>query len=113
QQFADSSLGRSLADKSQLQGGIRYVSGGYDNPETYKALSELLDELDEHRGTAGNRLFYLSTPAEAFEPVINGLAGAGLNNAKDGSFTRLVIEKPYGNSLRTARELDAVVHAAF
>ena len=113
QQFAESSLGHSLADKAQLQGGIRYVSGGYDNPETYKALGELLGELDEHRGTAGNRLFYLSTPAEAFEPVINGLAGAGLNHAKDGSFTRLVIEKPYGKDLATANELDHVVHAAF
>src|ERR1051325_7028471 len=40
QQFAESSLGRSLADKPQLQGGIRYVSGGYDDPETYKQLSE-------------------------------------------------------------------------
>ena len=70
-QFADSALGgRSLAEKPQLSGGgIRYVSGGYDNPETYKRLSEVLDELDATRGTAGNRIFYLSTPAEAFEPV--------------------------------------------
>src|SRR3954468_21216425 len=66
-QFAASSLGdRSLADKPQLRGGIRYVSGGYDDPATYKRLGELLDEVDATRGTAGNRIFYLSTPAEAF-----------------------------------------------
>ncbi|MET0425356.1 MAG: glucose-6-phosphate dehydrogenase, partial [Actinoplanes sp.] len=114
EQFADSLLGtRKLSDKAQLQGGIRYVSGGYDDPETYKRLAETLDELDAQRGTSGNRLFYLSTPAEAFEPVINGLAGAGLNHAREGSFSRLVIEKPYGRNLATARELDAVVHAVF
>jgi glucose-6-phosphate 1-dehydrogenase len=114
EQFADSALGgRSLADKRQLMGGIRYVSGGYDDPETYKRLGEVLDELDAHRGTAGNRLFYLSTPAEAFEPVINGLAGAGLNQSLEGSFSRLVIEKPYGRDLPSARELDGIVHAAF
>src|SRR5689334_16553503 len=113
-QFATSALGgRSLAEKPQLAGGIRYVSGGYDDPGTYKHLAEVLDELDAARGTGGNRLFYLSTPAEAFEPVINGLAGAGLNRAKEGSFARLVIEKPYGRDLQTARELDGVVHGAF
>ena len=112
--FAASALGgRNLADKRQLRDGIRYVSGGYDDPETYKRLGEVLDELDAQRGTAGNRLFYLSTPAEAFEPVINGLAGAGLNQAREGSFARLVIEKPYGRDLATARELDGVVHGAF
>ncbi|MCM4077778.1 glucose-6-phosphate dehydrogenase [Paractinoplanes hotanensis] len=114
EQFAGSALGgRSLLDKPQLQGGIRYVSGGYDDPDTYKRLAETLDGLDAERGTAGNRLFYLSTPAEAFEPVINGLAGAGLNHPREGSFSRLVIEKPYGRDLPSARELDAVVHGSF
>src|SRR4051812_27789197 len=51
-QFATSALGgRSLADKRQLQGGIRYVAGGYDDPDTYKRLSEGLDELDAAPGT--------------------------------------------------------------
>src|SRR3954447_13609341 len=113
-QFAESGLDdRSLAGKPQLAGGVRYVSGGYDDPETYKRLGEVLDGLDASRGTSGNRLFYLSTPAEAFEPVINGLAGAGLNHAREGSFARLVIEKPYGRDLPSARELDGMVRAAF
>src|SRR4051794_25256880 len=112
--FATSALGgRGLRNMPGLEGGIRYVSGGYDDPETFKQLAELLDELDAQRGTAGNRLFYLSTPAEAFEPVINGLARAGLNHAREGSFARLVIEKPYGKSLATAHQLDGVVHSAF
>jgi glucose-6-phosphate 1-dehydrogenase len=114
EQFADSALnGHGLRDYPQLEGGIRYVSGGYDDPDTYKRLAETLDQLDVERGTAGNRLFYLSTPAEAFEPVINGLADAGLNRAREGAFARLVIEKPYGRDLATARELDAIVHHSF
>ncbi|HET9519333.1 MAG TPA: glucose-6-phosphate dehydrogenase, partial [Actinoplanes sp.] len=113
--FCNAVLGeRGLRNMPQLQGGgLRYVSGGYDDPETYKRLAAVLDELDEQRGTRGNRLFYLSTPPEAFRPVINGLAGAGLNHPGEGSFSRLVIEKPYGKNLQTAHELDACVHAAF
>ncbi|MFG1885866.1 glucose-6-phosphate dehydrogenase [Micromonospora sp. NPDC049102] len=114
EQFVESALGENaLASKRQLQGGVRYVAGGYDDPETYKRLVETLDELDAQRGTSGNRLFYLSTPAGAFEPVINGLARVGLNQPREGSFSRLVIEKPYGRDVVTARELDGVVHSAF
>src|SRR3954471_12089901 len=62
-EFDESALGnRSLADKAQLQGGLRYVSGVDDDPDTYKRLAETLDELDATRGTSGNRIFYLSTP---------------------------------------------------
>jgi glucose-6-phosphate 1-dehydrogenase len=114
EQFVNNVLGdRGLSRMPQLAGGVRYISGGYDDPETYKNLASLLDELDEARGTAGNRIFYLSTPAEAFPLVINGLAGAGLNVAREGSFARLVIEKPYGHDERSAKQLDQTVHAAF
>jgi glucose-6-phosphate 1-dehydrogenase len=109
EKFRDSVVGDAgLGPLSQLGGGLRYLSGGYD-----ERLGDLLDELDEQRGTAGNRLFYLSTPPQAFTGVIEGLAGAGLNRTHDGGFTRLVIEKPYGTNLATARQLDACVHAAF
>jgi glucose-6-phosphate 1-dehydrogenase len=104
---------KDLGDMARLEGGLRYVSGGYDDPETYKRLATLLDDLDTHRGTAGNRLFYLSTPPQAFTHVIEGLARAGLNRTHENGFSRLVIEKPYGANLATARQLDATVHAAF
>jgi len=118
-EFAASVLGDrahdGLGDLAQLAGGgLRYVHGGYDDPETYKNLATLLDELDHQRGTRGNHLFYLSTPPQAFTPIINGLAGAGLNHARsDDGFARLVIEKPYGTDLASARQLDATVHTAF
>jgi glucose-6-phosphate 1-dehydrogenase len=114
QQFVTSALnGSGLANAPQLEGAFRYVAGGYDDPETYKRLSEVLDELDTQRGTSGNRVFYLSTPAQAFPQVVNGLAGAGLNRAHEGAFARLVIEKPYGHNEQSAKELDATVHSAF
>jgi glucose-6-phosphate 1-dehydrogenase len=111
--FRESALGKT--DLPQLAGdGIRYVSGNYDDPDTYKRLAVLLDEIDGQRGTRGNRLFYLSTPPQAFAPVIQGLAAAGLNKLRnDDAFTRLVIEKPYGQDLASALALDGTVHAAF
>src|SRR5690348_9517172 len=84
QQFTSAVLSEPVA--RQLDGAFRYISGGYDDPETYKRLKALLDDLDVQRSTAGNRLFYLSTPPQAFPQVVNGLAGAGLNVAHDGSF---------------------------
>jgi glucose-6-phosphate 1-dehydrogenase len=96
-----------------LNEGFRYVAGGYDDPDTYRRLRETLETLDTERGTSGNRIFYLATPPEAFGPVIDGLAGAGLNRSPEGSFSRIVIEKPYGHDERSAQALDDRVHAAF
>ena len=96
----------------ELTDGYRYLSGAYDDPETYRRLAALLEELDALRGTAANRVFYLSTPPEAFGPIVTGLGGAGLNHHPTG-FSRVVIEKPYGTDERTAEQLDATVHAHF
>ncbi|GIF68295.1 glucose-6-phosphate 1-dehydrogenase [Asanoa ishikariensis] len=93
---------------------MRYVSGAYDDPQTYAHLRELLDSFDRDAGTAGNRLFYLATPPQAFVPIIENLAAAGLNQpgSPDGS-ARLVIEKPYGHDEASARDLDHRIHAGF
>ncbi|GGJ79374.1 glucose-6-phosphate 1-dehydrogenase [Pilimelia anulata] len=105
--------GADLSALPPLHQGIRYVSGGYDDPATYRRLAGVLADLDEQRGTAGSRLFYLATPPQAFPKIINGLAGAGLNAEAPGAFARVVIEKPYGHHEASARQLDATVHAAF
>jgi glucose-6-phosphate 1-dehydrogenase len=95
------------------EGAVRFLSGRYDSPETYERLRDLLGELDRTNDTSGNRLFYLATPSTAFAPIVQGLAAAGLNRTTDGGFTRIVIEKPYGSNLASARDLDRVVHEAF
>jgi glucose-6-phosphate 1-dehydrogenase len=122
-EFAVVGVGRSVLSDDDFRGRfssigdlaehIRYLPGGYDDPQTYLRLGELLAELDRTVGTGGGRLFYLATPPLAFPQIVGGLTGAGLNQAPDGGFARVVIEKPYGRDLRTARDLDQVVHAGF
>jgi glucose-6-phosphate 1-dehydrogenase len=113
EEFMHKVLGDNGTDLPQLVDGFRYVAGGYDDPATYARLQDVLADLDRSRGTEGNRLFYLSTPPQAFPLVINGLAGAGLNREAGTAFSRVVIEKPYGRDERSAKDLDATVHSAF
>ena len=100
--------------ESFAAGGFRYVAGDYADPETFKRLKDVLDELDEQRGTAQNRLIYLATPPDTFPIVVRGLARCGLNKpANENAFVRIVIEKPFGRDARSAEALDQTVHEAF
>ncbi|HEY6593068.1 MAG TPA: glucose-6-phosphate dehydrogenase [Asanoa sp.] len=104
----------AASEAPRLVEGMRYVSGGYDDPATYARLRDVISELDGQAGTAGNRLFYLATPPQAFGPIVQNLAAAGLNQpGPGGDFSRVVIEKPYGRDEASARELDDRVHAGF
>ncbi|HWH34100.1 MAG TPA: glucose-6-phosphate dehydrogenase, partial [Acidimicrobiales bacterium] len=96
---------------AELEGGLRYVSGGYDDPGTYKELATVLEDLDRDRGTGGNRLYYLSTPPPVFAAVVAQLGDHGLHRpARGGAFARVVIEKPFGRDLDTALALDRDLH---
>ncbi len=100
--------------ESFAAGGFRYVAGDYADPETFDKLKAVLDELDEQRGTAQNRLIYLATPPDTFPVVVRGLARCGLNKpANENAFVRIVIEKPFGRDARSAEALDRTVHEAF
>ena len=101
----------------------RYVHGEFDDPEGFKRLAAVLDELDG-KGARGNRMFYLATPPSQFEVLVKQLGAAGLarRGAFDGEhgrgyarpgWTRVVIEKPFGRDLETARELDSVIGEVF
>ena len=85
----------------KLQSAVTYVSGDYKKPETFAALKKAL-------GDAKRPAFYLAVPPELFETVIGNLDKAGL--AKDA---RLIIEKPFGRDLASAKELDGVARSAF
>ena len=87
--------------------GLFYCPGDIDNPESYQKLKELLSELDGKRGTRGNRMFYLSVSPKFFPEAIQQLGGAGMLD--DPIKTRLVIEKPFGRDLGSARNLNRVV----
>jgi glucose-6-phosphate 1-dehydrogenase len=101
---------------------IYYVRGDPKDPATYEALGAKLAELDRTRGTGGNRLFYLATPPTLFPVIVGGLGAAGLNRPPpaggDGerapdSWVRMVIEKPFGRDLASARQLNQEIQAVF
>jgi glucose-6-phosphate 1-dehydrogenase len=92
-----------------LADAIRYVPLDFGSEEGWNALSMCLTELDDTRGTAGNRVYYLAVPPSAFERVIEE---AGKRRSA-GGWTRVIVEKPFGHDLETARELNAAVERYF
>ncbi|RWZ51760.1 glucose-6-phosphate dehydrogenase [Labedella phragmitis] len=97
----------------QLAQGIRFVPGEFGDDAAFQQLKETIEELDADRGTMGNHAFYLSIPPKAFPEVTEQLRRSGLAEQKEGQWRRVVIEKPFGSNLRTARELNAVVESVF
>ncbi|WP_127480948.1 glucose-6-phosphate dehydrogenase [Nocardioides pantholopis] len=97
----------------QLLEGIRFVPGNFDDPAAFDTLRRTIEELDETRGTDGNHAFYLAIPPGFFGDVVTQLERHGLAEAKEGSWRRVVVEKPFGHDLASARELDEVLAGVF
>src|SRR5712692_2746243 len=90
--------------------GMRYCAGSFDDPQTFAKLKTRLEELDKVRATRGNRLFYFATPPSTFPTLLTQLKSAGLiNPPNDPAFSRVVIEKPFGRDLASARSLNRLV----
>jgi glucose-6-phosphate 1-dehydrogenase len=93
---------------------IVYHRGDFNDPNTYSALAERLDELDEDKGTRGNRLYYLATQPSAFPEIVQHLGKVGLDHERnDGGWRRVVIEKPFGHDLDSAVRLNREVGKVF
>ena len=92
-----------------LSDGMRYVSTDFADEHGEDAVIETLRELDEKRGTAGNRLYYLAVPPAAFETIVNAL---GERRSSEG-WTRLIVEKPFGHDAESARHLNEILLAHF
>ena len=90
---------------------LLYQSIGSGSLEDYKKLASRIKELEKTMDMPGNRAFYLALPPHAFPNTIKGLGESGLNRS-DG-WTRLVLEKPFGRDLDTAKELNSLVHSYF
>jgi len=88
---------------------MSYVQGDVTDPRTYGRLGEHLAQLDNTAGTSGNYLFYLAVSDRFFGPVVSGLATAGLVTEGDGRWRRVVIEKPFGHDLPSAKALNAEI----
>lgn len=97
----------------QLAEGIRFVQGEFDDDDAFDRLSRTVADLDAERGTGGNHAFYLSVPPRAFPLVCRQLARSGLSEQPEGAWRRVVVEKPFGHDLASARELNDVVSTVF
>jgi glucose-6-phosphate 1-dehydrogenase len=93
---------------------LAYVQGSYQEAGDFRRLAERLWAVETSWHTGGNRLFYLATPPSAFAGIVGSLAEAGLAEPGEGGrFARVVVEKPFGRDLGSARELNAMVHRVF
>jgi len=91
--------------------GLFYVAGDISEAATYNTIRERLDEVERTRHSGGNVLFYLSTQPSQYGPVVQGMGKAGLQNGN--GWRRLVVEKPFGHDLESARVLNQTIQTVF
>ena len=94
------------SDWQWLLSRICYMQGEFNEPLAYQKLAHLLAKTDEVRHTERNYLFYLATPPQVFATIIQHLGTSGLAREEDGSWRRVIIEKPFGVDLRSAQTLN-------
>ncbi|MGB0344072.1 MAG: glucose-6-phosphate dehydrogenase, partial [Coraliomargarita sp.] len=99
----------------RVRSHMAYHAGGYDDPGAFAALAERIDKLEASLGREVQRLFYISTPPGVFEPIIANLGSSGLAAAHAGTSlaTKVIIEKPFGRDLESARALNASINRVF
>jgi glucose-6-phosphate 1-dehydrogenase len=85
---------------------ISYVSGNFDDPATYDKLKETLAKVDQEHNSHGNYFFYLATAPNFFGDVVERLAKVGLMTEDNSHWRRVIIEKPFGHDLESARALN-------
>ena len=102
----DSALWENIEER------MRYCSGSYTDPETYQRLGTLLSEADASHHTGGNVLFYFSVPDTTFGLIAQQLDASGLLNEEPNAWRRVIIEKPFGHDLASARELNAILSSS-
>src|SRR5215475_5571515 len=90
---------------------IRYFAGDTEETQTYPRLAKYLTDM-RGEGCSPNLLFYLATPSSLFDEIIVGLGAAGLSRNEKG-WTRIVVEKPFGHDLASARKLNEVLRSVF
>jgi glucose-6-phosphate 1-dehydrogenase len=91
---------------SKFRERISYCAGEFDKPETYKKLADALLESETKFGTFGNAVFYLSVQPDYFATIAKRLSEAGLLREESGRWRRVIIEKPFGHDLDSARKLN-------
>jgi len=98
---------------ADFEHSIHYHQSEFQDIEGYQRLAERLDEIDRVHGGKGNRLFYVASAPEFFDDILENLKAAGLNQAPDGCWSRVIVEKPFGTDLPSAQHLNQVVNNTF
>jgi glucose-6-phosphate 1-dehydrogenase len=95
--------------------GLFYISGSFEDREAYKRLKQKLEECDRTRGTGGRRIYYLAVPPNFFETIAQTLGSEGMvhDPEQPGPYTRVIIEKPFGHDLASAKELNQIAVSTF
>ena len=92
---------------------ISYHQSPFDDAEGYRKLARQMEEEDRKRGTGGNRLYYLAVAPDQFPVILSHLRESGLSTAPSGSWSRVIVEKPFGTDLASARQLNELVNEVF
>ena len=85
---------------------LHYLPGNFDDPKIYNQLKETLEKVEKDHGTHGNVFFYLATAPDYFCDIVRSLANVGLMKEENGHWRRVIIEKPFGHDLDSARALN-------
>jgi glucose-6-phosphate 1-dehydrogenase len=91
---------------------VRYLPGNFDDPELYRQLGAMLEEIENGRGGPRNRIFYFATPPDADENIVGALGQAGLARVENG-WVRAVVEKPFGHDLASCKHLNEAMLGVF
>jgi glucose-6-phosphate 1-dehydrogenase len=110
-EFADESLDESTWQSFAKH--IFYQHGDFTEAEIYQKLKSKLEQIDNEFQTQGNRLLYLATAPEFFGVIAEQLGAAKLARPRKGSWTRIIVEKPFGHDLKSARALNNKLAAVF
>jgi glucose-6-phosphate 1-dehydrogenase len=90
----------------ELSQRIYFVKGDFQDPEAYQRLKKQIEEAAKAHHTGGNKFFYLAVAPRFFAPIVSQLGAAGLTQQGDDHWTRVIIEKPFGHDLESARHLN-------
>lgn len=100
---------------NRVAANTSYVAGGYDERAAFDRLSDHLGAIERKFGRQTQALFYISTPPSVFEPILRNLGAGGLAGRRAGGDlpAKVIIEKPFGHDLESARKLNGIIRSVF
>lgn len=104
---------RDWEHSPELIDNVFYLQGNYDSPDTYQKLASLLSQIENSNSKARSRLFYLATVPDLFGTISCLIGESGLSKEPLDGFSRIIIEKPFGNDVESAIQLNKDMHSSF